>query len=182
MRRRACERRAYDSALTQSARGLEDGGWCGAQSNQRIPIAHLHRRAGAANERIVGPGPLDVEPVRAGARGARAVAKGEPSDFLDSQTRHLTRRASLLNRALIAFYLAVASFATGTFSELLGGGLASISRLEIAPAITEFGLLVAAIGTFAIATGAGILVAEASYALRSVMEEGRELRARQGRG
>lgn len=108
---------------------------------------------------------------------ARTLATREPTAFRDTQTKHLTRRAVLLNRALVAFYLAVASFAIGTFSELLGGGLASISLTEVVPAITEFGLFVAAVGTFAIAAGAAILVAETTYALRGVQEEARELRA-----
>jgi hypothetical protein len=85
----------------------------------------------------------------------------------------VTRRALALNRALTAFYVAIASFAIGTFSELLGGGIAAISRGEIAPVITLVGLLVATIGTIAIATGAGFLVAETWDAYRGLREEAR---------
>jgi uncharacterized protein DUF2721 len=85
----------------------------------------------------------------------------------------VTRRALALNRALTAFYVAIASFAIGTFSELLGGGIAAISRGEIAPIITLVGLLVATVGTIAIATGAGFLVAETWDAYRGLREEAR---------
>jgi hypothetical protein len=85
----------------------------------------------------------------------------------------VTRRALALNRALTAFYVAIASFAIGTFSELLGGGIAAIARGEIAPIITLIGLLVATIGTIAIATGAGFLVAETWDAYRGLREEAR---------
>jgi hypothetical protein len=85
----------------------------------------------------------------------------------------VTRRALALNRALTAFYVAIASFAIGTFSELLGGGIAAISRGEIAPIITLVGLLVATVGTVAIATGAFFLVAETWDAYRGLREEAR---------
>jgi hypothetical protein len=87
----------------------------------------------------------------------------------------VTRRALALNRALTSFYVAVASFAIGTFSELLGGGVATMVRGEIAPVITMVGLFVATIGTAAIATGAAFLVAETWDAYRGLREEAREV-------
>ncbi len=87
----------------------------------------------------------------------------------------VTRRALALNRALTAFYVAVASFATGTFSELLGGGIAAIVRGEIAPVITMVGLFVATVGTVAIATGAAFLVAETWDAYAGLREEARDI-------
>jgi hypothetical protein len=87
----------------------------------------------------------------------------------------VTRRALALNRALTAFYVAIASFALGTFSELLGGGIAAIVRGEIAPVITMVGLLAATIGTVAIATGAAFLVAETWDAYGGLREEARDI-------
>ena len=87
------------------------------------------------------------------------------------------RRALTLNRALTAFYVAVSSFAIGTFSELLGGGIASLGKTEIAPAITGFGLLVATVGTVAIATGSAFLVVETWDAFGGLRGEARAIRA-----
>src|ERR1700686_4833846 len=90
------------------------------------------------------------------ARAVDRARKLEDSPGAPDRERALllvTRRALALNRALTAFYVAIASFAIGTFSELLGGGIAAISRGEIAPIITLVGLLVATVGTIAIATG-----------------------------
>jgi uncharacterized protein DUF2721 len=87
----------------------------------------------------------------------------------------VTRRALALNRALTSFYVAVASFAIGTFSELLGGGVATMVRGEIAPVITMVGLFVATVGTFAIATGAAFLVVETWDAYAGLREEARDI-------
>ncbi|HEY0615180.1 MAG TPA: DUF2721 domain-containing protein [Candidatus Elarobacter sp.] len=114
-------------------------------------------------------------------RFARAVdrarvleAKGPAPEHERALVR-VVRRALALNRALTSFYVAVASFAIGTFSELLGGGIAAISRGEIAPVITMIGLLVATVGTFAIAIGAGFLVGETWDAYNGLREEARDL-------
>ena len=104
---------------------------------------------------------------------ARNLERAPDSPENEVALVRVTRRALALNRALTAFYVAIASFAIGTFSELLGGGIAAISRGEIAPIITLVGLLVATVGTVAIATGAGFLVAETWDAYRGLREEAR---------
>ncbi len=108
---------------------------------------------------------------------ARQLETKHEEPHREAMLVRVTRRALMLNRALTAFYVAVASFATGTFSELLGGGIASLvhARGEIAPVITEVGLLVATVGTFAIAAGAGFLVAETWDAYRGLREEARDV-------
>ena len=116
-------------------------------------------------------------------RFARAVDRarmlaGDPASAGPGDIERATRRALTLNRALTAFYIAVSSFAIGTFSELLGGGIASLGKAEIAPVITGFGLFVATIGTVAIATGAAFLVAETWDAYRGLRGEERAIRAR----
>jgi energy-converting hydrogenase Eha subunit E len=113
-------------------------------------------------------------------RFARAVdrARNLEESYVPDRAQALarvTRRALALNRALTAFYVAIASFATGTFSELLGGGVAAIVRGEIAPVITMVGLFVATIGTIAIATGAAFLVAETWDAYSGLREEARDI-------
>jgi len=108
---------------------------------------------------------------------ARMLAAREPGTVDAEDIERVTRRALALNRALIAFYVAVSSFAIGTFSELLGGGVASLGKTEIAPAITGFGLVVATIGTVAIATGAAFLVAETHDAFGGLRGEARAIRA-----
>ena len=105
---------------------------------------------------------------------ARNLERAPDTPESERALMRVTRRALALNRALTAFYVAIASFAIGTFAELLGGGIAAISRGEIAPIITLVGLLVATIGTVAIATGAGFLVAETWDAYRGLREEARE--------
>ena len=107
----------------------------------------------------------------------RLLASQDPATLREYELPLVTRRVLMLNRALTAFYTAVSSFAIGTLSELIGGGIATLSRTEIAPFITEVGLVVASIGTIAIATGAGYLVAESSTAYTGLMIEARELRA-----
>jgi hypothetical protein len=114
-------------------------------------------------------------------RFARAVDRARKLEELPDTAEHeralkrVVRRALALNRSLTAFYVAVASFAIGTFSELLGGGIAAIVRGEIAPLITLVGLFVAAVGTFAIAIGAAFLVAETWDAYRGLREEARDV-------
>ena len=105
---------------------------------------------------------------------ARTLELSGAPDRVEALTR-VTRRALALNRALTAFYVAIASFAIGTFSELLGGGVAAIVRGEIAPVITMVGLFVATIGTIAIATGAAFLVAETWDAYSGLREEARDI-------
>ncbi len=65
---------------------------------------------------------------------------------------------------------------------MIGGGIATLSQTEIAPVITEVGLVVASVGTIAIATGAGYLVAESSSASKGLMIEAQELLAAYGDG
>ncbi len=114
-------------------------------------------------------------------RFARAVDRARALEAMPDTPEHerallrVARRALALNRALTAFYVAVASFATGTFSELLGGGVATLVRGEIAPVITEIGLAVATVGTVAIATGAAFLVRETWDAYGGLREEARDL-------
>jgi energy-converting hydrogenase Eha subunit E len=117
-------------------------------------------------------------------RFARAVDRARRLEEMPDTPAHelalqrVTRRALALNRALTSFYVAVASFAIGTFSELLGGGVAAIVRGEIAPIITMVGLFVATVGTFAIATGAAFLVAETWDAYSGLREEARDVLGR----
>jgi Protein of unknown function (DUF2721) len=114
-------------------------------------------------------------------RFARAVDRARQLEGLPDTPEHeraltrVVRRALALNRALTSFYVAVASFAIGTFSELLGGGVAAIARGEVAPAITMVGLAVATVGTVAIAAGAAFLVAETWDAYRGLREEARDV-------
>lgn len=107
---------------------------------------------------------------------ARTLTAPSKTPRSPQHVRRVIRRALQLNRALTAFYVAVSMFAIGTFSELFGGGLASISKSEIAPVITEIGLFVAVVGTFAIAIGAAFLVVETWDAYRGLSEEAIELR------
>jgi Protein of unknown function (DUF2721) len=114
-------------------------------------------------------------------RFARAVDRARQLEALPDTPEHeraltrVVRRALALNRALTSFYVAVASFAIGTFSELLGGGVAAIVRGEVAPVITMIGLAVATVGTVAIAAGAAFLVAETWDAYRGLREEARDV-------
>ena len=106
----------------------------------------------------------------------RTLAKTPEAPDRERALLRVARRTLMLNRALTSFYVAVASFATGTFSELLGGGIAAVSsRGEIAPVITLIGLAVATIGTCAIATGAGFLVTETWDAYAGLREEARDM-------
>ena len=109
---------------------------------------------------------------------SRTLAKADPASVLGRELNRAFRRVLMLNRAMTAFYIAVSAFALGTFSELLGGGIAAISRIEIAPVITLLGLVAATIGTFSIAAGAAFLVAETWDAYRGLREEAHEIHAR----
>jgi hypothetical protein len=113
---------------------------------------------------------------------ARMLAARDAGTVEADDIDRVIRRALTLNRALTAFYVAVSSFAVGTFSELLGGGIASLGKTEIAPAITQFGLLVATIGTIAIATGAAFLVVETWDAFSGLRGEARAIRAGRSQG
>jgi len=106
---------------------------------------------------------------------ARKLEESPAAPATAQALTRVTRRALALNRSLTSFYVAVASFAVGTFSELLGGGVAAIVRGEIAPVITMIGLFVATIGTVAIATGAAFLVAETWDAYSGLREEARDI-------
>jgi hypothetical protein len=114
-------------------------------------------------------------------RFARAVDRARKLEELPDTPEHeraltrVLRRALALNRALTSFYVAVSSFALGTFSELLGGGIAAIVRGEVGTVITEIGLFFAAIGTAAIGVGAAFLVLETWDAYAGLREEARVL-------
>jgi hypothetical protein len=109
---------------------------------------------------------------------ARKLEEAPDDTSRDRALVRVTRRALALNRALTSFYIAVASFAIGTFSELLGGGIAAIVSGEIAPVITGIGLISATVGTGAIATGAAFLVAETWDAYRGLRNEARDILGR----
>jgi hypothetical protein len=109
---------------------------------------------------------------------SRQLAKADPASVLGRELSRAFRRMLMLNRAMTAFYIAVSAFALGTFSELLGGGIAAISRIEIAPVITLLGLLAATVGTFSIAAGAVFLVAETWDAYSGLREEAHDIRER----
>jgi hypothetical protein len=94
----------------------------------------------------------------------------------ESLLASVMRRALGLSRALTTFYVALAAFAIGTFSELFGGGVAVLVGGEIAPVITMFGLFVATVGTVAIAIGAAFLVAETWDAYGTLREQAGDIR------
>jgi Protein of unknown function (DUF2721) len=108
----------------------------------------------------------------------RARHLEETPDAPDRESRlaPVMRRALALSRALTAFYVALAAFAIGTFSELFGGGVAVLAGGEIAPIITMVGLFVATVGTVAIAIGAALLVAETWDAYGTVRKQAGEIR------
>ncbi len=82
-----------------------------------------------------------------------------------------TSRTRTLVRALTAFYLAVGSFAFGTFSGLLGVGIERIGYPGLEAIITPIALGVVTVGTLSIATGAAMLVHETRLALKGLVEE-----------
>jgi hypothetical protein len=84
-----------------------------------------------------------------------------------------TARTRTLVRALTAFYLAVGSFAFGTFAGLLGVGIERIGYPNLEAVITPIALGVVTVGTLSIATGAAMLVHETRLALHGLVEEAR---------
>jgi hypothetical protein len=81
------------------------------------------------------------------------------------------RRTLLLVRAMTCFYLAVGSFASGTFTGLIGAAFEHFGYTRIASIFTGVALSLVTVGTLAIATGAVMLVAESRLALRGLALE-----------
>jgi hypothetical protein len=109
-------------------------------------------------------------------RFARAVDRArqlERERGAEEDIGRAQRRAHMLSWALIAFYVAVSVFAFGTFSELLGAGLASIGRTGIAPGVTGLGIGASTIGILAIACGAALLTVETTVAYAGLAAEAR---------
>jgi hypothetical protein len=109
------------------------------------------------------------------ARGidrARALAADLAAGHQDTRTRIIVlrghrlarRRILILIRALTAFYLAVGSFAFGTFTGLVGAAVEHLLYEWLAPYFTAVSLGFVMIGTLAIATGAVMLVIETRLA------------------
>ena len=69
---------------------------------------------------------------------------------------------------MTAFYLAVGSFAFGTFAGLLGQGLGHVGLGGLEPYFTGLALIVVTIGTLAIAAGAAMLVVETRLGLKGL--------------
>ena len=110
---------------------------------------------------------------------ARQLARESQDDpFVVDAKHRAQRRALMLVRALKAFYIAIGSFAAGTFAALIGGGVASINQGRLAPIIIELALIFAAIGTLSIAVGAISLVAETWHAYRGLAIEVKVARRR----
>lgn len=100
------------------------------------------------------------------------LAKGEPD--APSRIVHLRlhllikRRTLILVSALTSFYLAVGSFAFGTFIGLIGAAVEHFGYEQSGADFTGLALGVVTIGTLAIATGAVMLVMETRMALKSM--------------
>jgi len=77
-------------------------------------------------------------------------------------------RTRVLVRALTCFYLAVGSFAFGTFLGLIGAGIGTLGLGGAEPVFTGLALGAVTIGTLAIAAGAAMLVHETRMALRGL--------------
>jgi hypothetical protein len=107
---------------------------------------------------------------------ARHLAETPDVPDRERDLAYAMRAVLALSRAITAFYVAAASFAIGTFSELLGGGIAVLVRAEIAPIITMVGLFVSTVGTVAIATGAAFLLGETWDAYTRLRDQTRDVR------
>jgi hypothetical protein len=81
------------------------------------------------------------------------------------------RRTRILVRTLTSFYTAVGSFASGTFSGLVGAAMEHFGLTGIAAALTGLALAAVTVGTLAIAAGAVMLVAESRMALQGLAVE-----------
>ncbi len=110
---------------------------------------------------------------------ARAIASEIASTEHPLPTQHVllrlaTARTRTLVRALTAFYLAIGSFAFGTFAGLLGAGIERLGYHDLEAVITPIALGVVTVGTLSIATGAAMLVHETRMALKGLVEEARQ--------
>lgn len=116
-----------------------------------------------------------VDRSRALAAELGKAGEDHPAHLLLGRLHRIARRRTLLVvRALTSFYVAVGSFAFGTFSGLLGTGLEHFGYDGIAFAFTGLALGVVAIGTLAIATGAVMLVVESRITVRSLTIEAQQ--------
>jgi len=85
------------------------------------------------------------------------------------------RRTLILVRALTSFYLAVSSFASGTFLGLVGAAIEHFEHGGVSLLFTGLALGAVMIGTLAIATGAVMLVSESRLSLRGLTRETRHV-------
>lgn len=103
------------------------------------------------------------------------LAKGgtdQPSRISLLRSHQIAKRRTLiLVRAMATFYLAVGSFASGTFTGLIGAAVEHFGFERVAPYFTAAALGLVAVGTLSIATGAVMLVMESQLALRGLAEE-----------
>jgi threonine dehydratase len=108
---------------------------------------------------------------------AKALPDADDRKWLAKEHGVATQRTRTLVRALTSFYLAVGSFAFGSFAGLVGTGLATLGREGLEPLATAVALIAVTIGTLAIAAGAALLVHETQLAIRGLALEANGLRA-----
>jgi hypothetical protein len=84
------------------------------------------------------------------------------------------RRTRILVRALTCFYLAVGTFAFGSFAGLVGAGLKTLGIEGAEAYLTATALGVVMIGTLSIAAGAVMLVIETRLAISGLAIEATE--------
>ena len=109
---------------------------------------------------------------------ANEIKKGGLSEAaritLSNGHRVVKRRTRILVRALTSFYLAVGSFAFGSFAGLLGAGMQTFGIQGVEPFLTAAALGVVMIGTLAITAGAVMLVIETRLAIYGLAIEATE--------
>ena len=103
------------------------------------------------------------------------VGRDEIDPFVRSTTATLyalaRRRTRFVARALMAFYVAVGSFAFGTFSGLLAIAIEHLGAEAAGPYLNAVSLSAVTIGTLAITTGAFLLLLESRMTLRGLTIE-----------
>ena len=102
--------------------------------------------------------------------GQSAAARANSIDALQI----VKRRTHILVRALTSFYLAVGSFAFGSFAGLIGAAMQTLGISAIEPFLTAAALGVVMIGTLSITTGAAMLVIETRLAINGLTIEASE--------
>jgi hypothetical protein len=102
---------------------------------------------------------------------AKSMAAGDERTLQIYEYKIAKQRTRTLVRALTSFYLAVASFAFGSFAGLIGTGLETLKYEGVGPSFTAVALGAVTIGTLAIATGAALLVHETRLALHGLSIE-----------